>query len=90
MSEERIDSNHKNTWGFYNESTNIIENARVDPVLGYLEVFLVPYVTGTFTAIDHAKIDGNGRNTISAFNETTGLIESLRCGPNGELLIVSV
>lgn len=90
MAEERIDNNSRNIWGAYNETTGTIENIRVDSVMGYLEVFGVPYEGGTFTTINRAKIDGNGRNTLSAYNEILGGAEALRCGSGGELIIISV
>lgn len=85
----RIDQNDKATLLAYNETTGLVEPIRVDPVLGYVEVFAVPYVSGTYTTVDRAKIDQNDRPTLSAYNETTGQVESLRCGSNGELIIIA-
>lgn len=88
MAQEKIDSNGRNTWGLYNETTGLIEDAVVDPILDALLIFGVTPDANTPTSVDRAKIDGNGRNTLSAFNEDTNGVESLRCGTEGELLIV--
>ena len=85
-----IDSNDKPVLLAYNETTGLVEPVRVDPTLGYLEVFGVTADSNTPTAINRAFIDANDNATLTAYNETTGLIEALRCGTGGELLIVSV
>jgi hypothetical protein len=85
-----IDSNDKPTWLAYNETTGLVEAVRVDPTLGYLEVFVVAPDSNTPTAINRAFIDANDNQTLTGYNETTGLIEALRCGSGGELLIISV
>lgn len=85
-----IDSNDKPTWLAYNETTGQVESVRVDPVLGYLEVFGVVADANVPTAISTAAIDANANSTLTAYNETSGLIEALRCGTNGELLIIGV
>jgi hypothetical protein len=85
-----IDSNTRNTWLLYNETTGLIEPARVDPITGALLVYGVTADANTPATYNRAGIDGNSRNTISLWNDTTSAIESARCGVNGELLILPV
>jgi hypothetical protein len=82
-----IDGNTRNTWALYNETTGLIEPARVDPVTGALEVFAVTADANSPTTFNRAGIDDNGRNTLSALNETQNIIEALRCGTDGSLLV---
>lgn len=82
-----IDDNTRNTLSLYNETTGLIEPARVDPVTGALLVFGVAPDSNTPTTYNRAGIDGNSRNTLSAYNETTTSIEALRCGTDGSLLV---
>lgn len=84
-----VDENDKPTWLAYNEITGLVEPVRVDPTLGYLEVFGVAADANVPTAINRAFIDGNDNATLTGYNETTGLIEALRCGTGGELLIIA-
>lgn len=86
----KIDGNDKPTWIAYNETTGLVEPVRVDPIFGYVEIFVVADTGGTFTAIPNAKIDGNDNGTLTGYNETTGLIEALRCDTGGSLLVKSV
>lgn len=81
-----IDGNTRNTWGLYNETTGLIEPARVDPVTGALLIFGVALDANTPTTFNRAGIDANGRNTLSAWNDTSSGIEALRCGTDGSLL----
>ena len=90
MSNAKIDQNDQATWLAYNETTGIVEPVRVDPTLGYLEVYVVPIDSNTPTTLNNAKIDQNDTSTLLGYNETTGLVEALRCGSNGELLLISV
>lgn len=83
-----IDSNDKPTLLAYNETTGLTEPVRVDPVLGYVEVFGVAADANVPTAINRAFIDQNDNSTLLGYNETTGLVEALRCGINGELLVI--
>ena len=85
-----IDENDKPTLLAYNETTEEVGPILVDPVLGCVEVYGVPYVAGTYTSTTNAKIDENENSTLLAYNDDAGLIENLRCGTNGELLITRV
>lgn len=82
-----IDGNERNTISLYNETTGLIEPARVDPVTGALLIFAVSPDANTPTTFNRAGIDGNSKNTLSAWNDTTNSIEALRCGTSGALLI---
>lgn len=90
MSNAKIDENDVKTWLAYNETTGLVEPVRVDPVLGYVEVYNVVATAGTYTAIPNAKIDENHVKTLLAWNEDTNLIEAVRSSDNGELIVVSV
>jgi hypothetical protein len=84
----KIDDNTRNTWALYNETTGLIEPARVDPITGALLVYGVSADANSPTTYNRAGIDGNSRNTISLWNDTQSIVESARCGSNGELLII--
>lgn len=88
--EAKFDQNHRNTLTAYNETTGLIEDCRVDPILGALYVFGVVSDSATPTTRLNTKNDGNTRNTLGAYNETTGQVESLQCSQNGELLVIAV
>ena len=88
--EAKIDQNDVKTWLAYNETTGLVENVLIDPVLDALLVYGVTSTGGTFTELNVAKIDENDVKTRLAYNEDTGLVEALRCGDNGELLIIAV
>ena len=64
-----IDANDVKTWLAYNETTGKVEPVRVDPILGAVEIFGVPYTGGTYTTIKDAKIDANDVKTKLAYNE---------------------
>ncbi len=86
----KIDQNDVKTWLAYNETTGLVEPVRVDPILGYVEIYAVNDSGQTYTAINNAKIDQNDTKTLLAYNETTGAIEALRSSTNGELLVTRV
>lgn len=83
-----IDANTRNTWSLYNETTGLIEPARVDPVTGALLVYGVGSASPTTPSFNRAGIDANSRNTLSGWDDTTNSIEAMRCGTDGSLLIV--
>lgn len=85
-----IDENDKPVWLAYNETTGLCEPVRVDPTLGYIEVYVVPVDSNTPNTLNNAKIDENENSTLLGYNESTGLVEAVRCGSNGELLLISV
>lgn len=85
----KIDQNEVKTWLAYNETTGLVEQVRVDPVFGYVEVFVVEDDGLTPSALNHALIDQNKVKTKLAYNENTVLVEALRCGQNGELKVIA-
>lgn len=90
MANSAIDQNHKNTWTAINDTTGAIERVRVDPVLGYVEVFGVAADANIPTTLNTAKIDENHKETLLGYNETTGQPEAIRCSINGDLLVIAV
>jgi hypothetical protein len=69
-----IDGNTRNTWLLYNETTGLIEPARVDPVTGALLIYGVTADGNSPTTYNRAGIDGNSRNTISLWNESIAIV----------------
>ena len=84
-----IDQNDKPTLLAYNETTKQVEPWRVDPVLGYVEIFVTAMATPTGTSLNNAKIDQNDNATLLGWNDTTGKIEALRCDSSGSLIVVA-
>lgn len=84
-----IDSNTRNTWSLYNETTGLIEPARVDPVTGALLVYGVGSISVTPSSYNRAGIDSNNKNTLSGLDEITNSIEAFRCDSNGNLLVIA-
>jgi hypothetical protein len=82
-----IDANTRNSWSLYNETTGIIEPARVDPVTGALLIYAVGNISATPSSFNRAGIDGNGRDTLAGLDETTNSIEAFRCDSSGNLLV---
>lgn len=83
-----IDGNTRNTWSLYNETTGLIEPARVDPVTGALLIYGVGSASPTPASYNRAGIDGNSRNTLSGLDDTTGNVEAFRCDSSGNLLVI--
>jgi hypothetical protein len=84
-----IDGNTRDTWSLWNDTTGLIEPARVDPVTGALLVYAVGNASVTTTSFNRAGIDGNGRDTLSGWDDTTSSIESFRSDNSGNLLVIT-
>lgn len=82
-----IDSNSRNTWSLYNETTGLIEPARVDPVTGALLIYITGFSSPTPSSYNRSGIDANERNTLSGWDDSTSSIEAFRCDSSGNLLI---
>ena len=85
-----IDENTRNTWSLYNDTTGLIEPARVDPVTGALLIYATGIVSATPSSYNRAGIDSNGRNTLSGWDDTTNAPEAFRCDNSGILLVIEV
>ena len=83
-----IDANDRNTLSLWNDTTGLIEPARVDPATGALLITIVSISPTTVASFNRAGIDANSRNTLSAWDETTSGIEALRCDSSGNLLVI--
>jgi hypothetical protein len=89
MPSSYIDNNDKPVLLAWNETTGKPEPIRVDPIFGYVEIYVVAMATPTGTTLDYAKIDGNDNATLLGWNDTTNDIEALRCDSLGNLIITS-
>jgi len=83
----QIDSNNHPTLLAYNETTGLVETLTVDPVTGYLNIYITANTTGTPSTLNTMQIDANDNPTSGAYNETTGLVEALRCSDDGSLIV---
>lgn len=74
----------------YNETTGLVEPARVDPATGALLIYAVSESASSPSSIQNAKRDQNDVPSALGYNETTGLTEALRVTILNNLIIKSV
>lgn len=74
----------------YNETTGLVEPARVDPATGALLIFITSETSSNPTSIENAKRDQNDVSSGLGYNESSGLTDCIRITNLNNLIIKSI